>query len=231
MSGENTLTYFLPDLIIWVSLILAIGAQIFVKTTYKKFAQVKNKLGLTGKEVAEKILLGQKIKTVKVVETKGVLSDHYDPQKEEVALSSEVYAGTSVAAVAVAAHECGHVIQNHEGFVFLRWRSALVPFINFSSYAGYIAIMIGLLFGNALFWVGILFELAILGFQLVTLPVEFDASKKALKILEQEHILQNEEMQGGEKVLKAAAFTYVASVATALLQIVRLVLIFNRRDD
>lgn len=231
MLENNQVYYFLPDMLIWVSLAIALGAQIFVKVTYKKFAQIKNKKGITGATAAREILVKNKIIKVKIEETTGFLSDYYDPRKQVVVLSKDVFSGTSVAAVAVAAHECGHVMQDKSGFRFLRLRNSLVPFISFSSYAGYIAILIGLLFSNSLFWVGILFELAILFFQIITLPVEFDASARALVEIKSLQLLDEKEETQGAKVLQAAAWTYVASVATALLQIVRLILIFGRRND
>ena len=231
MLENNQLYYFLPDVLIWVSLAIALGAQIFVKLTYKKFAQVKNKKNLTGAVAAQEILAKNQITDIKITATTGFLSDYYDPQKKVIVLSKDIFAGTSVAAIAVAAHECGHVIQDKNGFSFLRLRNSLVPFISFSSYAGYIAILIGLLFANSLFWVGILFELAILFFQIITLPVEFDASARALAEIKSLQLLKQKEEIQGAKVLQAAAWTYVASVATALLQILRLILIFNRRRD
>lgn len=231
MLENSQVYYFLPDLLIWVSLAVAVGAQIFVKATYKKFAQVKNKKGITGAEVAREILAKNKIVDIKVAATTGFLSDYYDPQKKVIMLSKDIFGGTSVAAVAVAAHECGHVMQDKSGFSFLRLRNSLVPFVSFSSYAGYIAILIGLLFANSLFWIGILFELAILFFQIITLPVEFDASARALAEIKSLQLLDKKEETQGAKVLQAAAWTYVASVAVALLQIVRLVLIFGRRKN
>ncbi len=231
MLENNQVYYFLPDMLIWVSLAIALGAQIFVKVTYKKFAQVKNKKGISGATAAGEILAKNKITEVKIEATTGFLSDYYDPGKQVVVLSKDVFSGTSIAAVAVAAHECGHVMQDKSGFSFLRLRNSLVPFISFSSYAGYIAILIGLLFANSLFWVGILFELAILFFQIITLPVEFDASARALAEIKSLQLLDEKEETQGAKVLRAAAWTYVASVATALLQIARLILIFGRRND
>ena len=172
------------------------------------------------------------LQNVKVVITNGILTDHYDPKNKIIRLSSEIYNDSSIASVSVASHECGHAIQDKEGYKFLRIRASLVPFVNFSSYAGYIAIILGCLFGYFnLIWIGIIFELVILLFQIVTLPVEINASKRALKELDNTHILNSNELRQGKKVLVSAALTYIASVATTIIQILRLILMFRRRDD
>lgn len=218
-------------ILVYLGLLLALVAQLVVTGTYKKYARVKNKKGLTGKQVAEKILAQNKITGVKIIEATGFLGDYYHAGKKQLALSNSVDKNDSVAAVAVAAHECGHVIQDQTGYSFLRFRNALVPVVNFASYAGYIAIAIGLFFGNFLIELGILFELVILLFQVITLPVEFNASKRALQQLKQLSILTATELSQAEKVLHAAAFTYVASVMTILLQILRLLALANRRRN
>lgn len=215
-----------------IALVITIGAQIFVNSSYKKYLKVKNRKDMTGAEAARSILNKNGLKDIYVVETKGYLTDHYDPTRKVIRLSTNVYNTSSVASVAVAAHECGHALQDRDNYTFMKIRSALVPFVNFSSYAGYFAILIGIIFQMInLIWIGILLEVVILVFQLVTLPVELDASKRALKELETDEILTNEELAKGKTVLSAAAMTYVASVASTVLEILRLVLLYGNRRD
>lgn len=208
------------------------GAQIFINSAYSKYKKVPNAQGKSGADVAREILDKNGLSNIYVVETKGHLTDHYDPKRKVIRLSSEIYHNESIASVAVAAHECGHAIQDKDNYSFMRIRAALVPFVNLSSYAGYFAIVIGIITGLAnLIWLGILFEVVILLFQLVTLPVEIDASKRALKQLENEDILNSAELQKGKLILTAAAMTYVASVASAVLELLRLILIYGDRDN
>lgn len=217
----------------FLALIITVGAQIYVESSYKKYLKVKNGRGLSGFDAARAILDKNGLEKVHIVETGGHLSDHYDPSRKVVRLSHDVFHGESIASVAVACHECGHAIQDKEGYSFMRIRSAIFPLVNFSSYAGYIAILIGIIFGSSSFiTIGILLEVIILIFQLVTLPVEFDASRRALKELDYGHFLNSKELEQGKKVLKSAAFTYVASVCAAILEILRLILIYGgRRED
>ena len=216
----------------FLALIITLGAQFFVNSSYNKYKQVSNKKGITGKEAARMVLDKNDLHDIKIEEVSGTLTDHYDPTNKVIRLSSDIYNGSSVAGVAVACHECGHAIQDKENYTMLRIRHALIPFVNISSYAGYIAILIGAFFSLLnLIWLGILCECIILLFQLVTLPVEFDASSRALKQIEKLDILDKEELSGGRRVLTAAALTYVASVAATVLEILRLVLIFTRKDD
>jgi len=224
--------YGLDWLIIILTFIITLGAQAYINGTYRKTKKINSKSGLTGCEVARKILDSNGLSDVRVVETSGVLSDHYDPRKKVVRLSPDVYGQSSIASISVAAHECGHAIQDGGGYAFLRIRNNIVPLVNFASSAGYIAILIGL-FTSALgfLWIGILLEIVILGFQLITLPVEFNASSRALKQLEELKILDSKEKRMGKKMLKAAALTYVAAVATAVLEIFRLIMIANSRND
>lgn len=224
------------DLIIYgiaiISLIISFGAQAYIKSSYSKYSKVNTKKGKTGEEVARKILDLNGLKDVKVVEVSGYLSDHYDPSKKVVRLSSDNFKGSSVANVAVAAHECGHAIQDGTNYSFLRVRSSFVPVVNFSSFAGYIAILIGCITGLfGLILLGILCEVAILLFQMVTLPVEFDASNRALKQLQEHDMLDKSEISNSRTVLRAAALTYVASVVTTILYIIRLLAMFNRGRD
>ena len=171
------------------------------------------------------------LNNVPVVEVSGVLSDHYDPRNKVVRLSNDIYNKDTISSIAVAAHECGHAIQDKDGYTFMKIRSSIAPFASISSKLGYIVIMIGLLFSLLdLILLGIGLELVILLFQLVTLPVEFNASHRALKILNDDHLIETDEVKNCRKVLTAAALTYVASVAASVLEILRLVLMFTRRD-
>lgn len=215
-----------------LAFLITITAQIFVSGSYSKTRKIKNKHNLTGEEVARTILDKNGLRDVRIEEVHSTLGDHYDPTTKTVRLSSDIYHNTSIASASVAAHECGHAIQDKDDYTFLRIRHALIPVVNFSSYAGYIAIVIGCIFSSInLIWVGILMEIIILLFQLVTLPVEFNASSRALKQLEELNLLEKSEIKYSRKMLGAAAMTYVASVAAAVLEILRLLLIFNRNND
>lgn len=214
------------------SVLITSIAQIYVSSTFSKYKALNIKGGLTGFEVARKILDNNNLKSVYITEVNGSLTDHYDPKRRVVRLSKEVYSGKSVSAISVAAHECGHALQDKDGYSFLKFRSILVPFVNFSSKFGYIAIIIGLLFGWLdLAWFGIILLFVILFFQLITLPVEFNASKRAVGQLETLVVVNGEEKKYARKVLNSAAFTYVAGLASTLLQILRLVLIVSSRRD
>lgn len=224
--------YFVVYGLTYIALFITLGSQILINARYQKYSKVKNTRNITGLETARMILDKNGLQDVQVVITNGTLADHYDPKNKIIRLSKEIYNGSSIASVSVASHECGHAIQDKEEYKFLRIRASLVPFVNFSSYAGYVSIILGCLFGYFnLIWIGILFELVILLFQIVTLPVEINASKRALKELDNTHILNSNELRQGKKVLVSAALTYIASVATAIIQILRLVLMFRRRDD
>lgn len=215
-----------------IAFLLTITAQIFVNSSYSKTRKIKNKNNLTGEQVARTILDKNGLRNVQIEEVGTTLGDHYDPRSKTIRLSSDIYHNTSIASASIAAHECGHAIQDKEDYTFLRIRHALIPLVSFSSYAGYIAIVIGCIFSSMnLIWLGILMEIVILLFQLITLPVEFNASSRALKNIEELNILEKSELKYSRKMLKAAAMTYVASVAAAVLEILRLLLIFGRRDD
>lgn len=215
-----------------ISLVITLGAQLFVSGAYSKYSKVKNKKRMSGSEAARYILDKNGLEDVKVRRVGGYLSDYYDPRNKTVNLSSANYENASVGALSVACHECGHAIQDKVGYTFMRIRAALVPFVNFSSYAGYFAILFGCLFDSMnLIWFGIFAEMIILLFQIVTLPVEIDASKRAIKELDKYELLDKEELSGGKTMLIAAALTYVASVATTVIQILRLILTFGGRDD
>ena len=213
-----------------LSIVVTIVAQAFISARYKKYSKIKNSKGLSGVEVAQEILKKNDLEDVYVVETRGHLSDHYDPSQRVVRLSSEVFHGETISAASIAAHEVGHAIQHKEGNFFMNLRKFMVPFVNIASKFGYIAIIIGLLAGMLkIFYIGIIMLFVILLFQLVTLPVEFDASRRALNNLEKYNILLSDERKGAFKVLGAAALTYVAGLAATLFEIARLLLIF--RDE
>ena len=217
--------------IIIITLVITLGAQAYINRWYSKTKKIMANSGITGKDVARRILDANGLKKVKVVETSGILSDHYDPRNKTVNLSSDIYNNYSLASVSVASHECGHAIQDKDGYFFLRFRSSIVPIVNIASTAGYIAILVGLIFSSLGFlWIGILMEAIILLFQLVTLPVEFNASARALTQIIDLGIVSKEEQKNCYKMLRAAALTYVAAVATAILEIVRLVLIAKSDD-
>ena len=214
------------DLMLLIIIFLPIIAQLKIKGTYNKYMKVKNESELTGAEAAKMILKKNGLSNVNVYETSGTLTDYYDPKKKMVVLSSDIYNSKSVSSVAVAAHECGHAIQDKENYKFLRFRSALVPIVNFTSRIAFIFIIFGFIFEALdLLDVGIICLLVGLLFQLVTLPVEFNASTRAKDQLEICGIVRSKEKSGVKQVLSAAAFTYVAGFIAEALQILRLVLI------
>ena len=218
-------------LLLVVGTIVVIFAQIKVKGAYSKYVGVKCKKDLAGCEVARKILDNAGLDKVHVVEVKGELTDHYDPKQKVVRLSTEIFHGTSIASVAVAAHECGHAIQDKDNYSFMRIRASLVPFVNFVNKFGYIATVIGLIAGIFdVIILGIVMLIATMLFQVVTLPVEFDASKRAKKIISELNLATDTEQEGVEKMLSAAAFTYVAGVINTLFQLLRLIVRLNDRD-
>ncbi len=224
--------YLIGEFLLGLGFLISLVAQIYVNSSYKKYKNFQNNKKITGFEVARKILDGNGLKDVYVTEVKGNLTDHYDSSRNVIRLSTDIFHGTSIASASVAAHEVGHAIQNKQGYSFMKFRAMMFPLVRFSSYFGYIAIVIGALFGLMnLIWVGIGFEIVILLFQIVTLPVEFDASKRAKEELAKYDILEKTEINFSDKMLKAAAYTYVASVLTTLLQILRLVLAFTDRDN
>lgn len=217
---------------ILIAILITLGAQVFVNSTYNKFKVVKNKKNLTGREAARIILDSKGLQDIKINEVNGYLTDHYDLSKKVINLSSHNYEEGSLASVAVAIHEVGHALQDKDDYLFLRIRSFLVPVVNFISSSGYVAIIIGLILGAfSLIRISILVELSILIFQLVTLPVEIDASKRALKEIKKANLLLDDEVGQARMVLIAAALTYVASVLTTLLELFRLLLILGRGNN
>ena len=207
------------------------GAQAYISLNYRKYKQIMVKSGKSGFDVAREILDRNGLSNVIILETQGELSDHYDPSKKCVKLSHDIYNGKTIAAVSVASHECGHAIQDKNGYKFLRFRNSIVPIVNLSSKFGYIAIMAGVALSLIkLIWVGIAFEVVILLFQLVTLPVEFNASSRALELIKKYGIVSDDEHKGAKKMLTSAALTYVAGVLSTLMEILRYVFIFVGRD-
>ena len=222
-------TYFL----VLIGVVLSMLASGMVNSTYAKYAKVRSMSGLTGAEAAERLLHRAGIYDVVVQHVAGNLTDHYDPRNKTLNLSDAVFGSTSVAAIGVAAHECGHAIQHAKGYAPLRLRSAFVPVANFGSKLSWPLILLGLFLGSydVLVPIGIfLFSFSVL-FQLITLPVEFNASNRAVKLLAENGILYGAEVGQTRKVLSAAALTYVAAAAASILQLLRLILLFGRRDN
>lgn len=223
---------FYQDIFLYLLIIIIpLIAQINISINYRRYKNVKNNKGISGFEVARKILDSNGLEDIYVVETSGELTDHYDPTRRVIKLSKDIFHGTSVAAISVAAHECGHAIQDKDGYVFMRIRSFLVPLVNLVSTFSWIVILIGMiaqLFN--VFVLGIVLISVGLLFQIVTLPVEFDASKRGKELLRNLNIVEDEESTGVSKMLKSAAMTYVASVLTSVFEIIRLIIIF-RSDD
>ena len=222
-------------ILVLVGALLCMLAQWRVQSTYSKFARVLTRSGLTGARAAAMILENNHIRDVRIEHISGNLTDHFDPGKRVVRLSDATYGSASLAAVAVAAHECGHVCQHQTKYIPLAIRTAIVPLANIGSHVGLPLIMIGLLFGmnEKLIQIGIwAFSLAVL-FQLVTLPVEFNASRRAITMLKDYGMLSSDELPGAKQVLGAAALTYVAGAASSVMQLLRLMLLFggNRRRD
>ena len=216
------------DLLIFIlMLVIPAVAQSMVSSNYKKYKNIENKEEKSGFEVARKILDENDLKDIYIVETNGNLTDHYDPKRKVVRLSSDIYHGTSIASLAVAAHECGHVIQDKVGYTYMRIRSLIFPVVHFTTGISYFIIFLGLAMESInIIWLGILLVGTGLIFQLVTLPVEIDASRRAKKEIESLSLAMNEEIEGVSKMLSAAASTYIAGVLSSALEILRLILIF-----
>jgi Zn-dependent membrane protease YugP len=217
-----------------LTLIMAVVCMIAsarVSSVYKKYNRVRSMSGLTGAQAAVEILRRNGITDVTVQHVSGELTDHYDPRSKVVNLSDATFSSPSVAAIGVAAHECGHVLQHHTGYVPLQIRTAIVPVANIGSKAGIPIIIAGMIFSySPLITIGIwVFSLAV-AFQVITLPVEFNASRRAMEMLQEYGILTAEEAGSTRKVLSAAAMTYVASAASAVIQLLRLIMLNNRRD-
>lgn len=220
--------------IIYIALLLIIPlwAQSKVKNTYKKYSKIATSSYMTGAEVARKILDDNGLFDVKIEQVKGVLSDHYDPRQKVVRLSKDNYNGQSMASSAIAAHEVGHAMQDAESYAFLKFRSALVPVASFGSNMSFYLIIAGFIFGMMnLVLFGIIFMSAAVLFQLVTLPVEFNASSRAMTQLISSGVIRNNEERETKKVLSAAALTYVAAALVAVAELVRFIMMFMASND
>ena len=219
-------------ILIIIGFIITGLAQLYLSNSYSKYKKLESKNGISGKDTARKILDKNGLSNVKIKEVSGNLTDHYNPSNKTVNLSSDIYNGTSIASIAVAAHECGHAIQDKEGYFMLRLRSSMVPIVNLCTKIGYVILMISLLAGllNLAFF-GFILIMASLVFQLITLPVEFNASNRAKKKIDELNIISKEEQIGVSKMLFAAALTYVAAVINTLMQLLRMLLmIVGDRD-
>ena len=220
-------------ILIFVAVAVVSLAQLILRATYSRYKKIEIDTNLTGCEVAEKILKANGLDDIDVVEISGELTDNYNNSKRMISLSSDIYNGRTIASSSVAAHECGHAIQYKVGYVPIKIRNMLVPIVNIGNTLGYIVIAISLAASlTKLFMLGIVLISLALVFQLVTLPCEFDASRRANKILLEMGLVTKEEQRGTKKMLKAAAFTYVAGLMSSILQVLRLVYIFSgRRRD
>lgn len=224
-------------ILVLIGVLLSAVASAKVNGTFNKYSGVRSACGMTGAEVAKRLLNSQGIYDVSVHPVKGSLTDHYDPRTKTVNLSQPVYSATSIAALGVAAHECGHAIQDAKNYAPLKLRGAFVPIANFGSQLSWPMILIGLFMGRGgyiLVQIGILLFVCAVLFQIITLPVEFNASARAVRLLGDTGILMDREVDGTKKVLGAAALTYVAAALTSILQLLRLIILFGgrgRRDD
>jgi Zn-dependent membrane protease YugP len=231
--GDTTILVLIP------AMIFAFWAQIRVNSTFKKYAKIPSRRGLTGAEAARRVLDANGLRHITIERVHGHLTDHFDPTAGVIRLSDATYASTSVAAIGVAAHEAGHAVQHAEGYVPIKVRSAIIPLTRFGSFLAMPLFLIGLLMGGGsylgygigtIFMVtGILFFSFSTLFQLVTLPTEFNASARAMKALEDGGLLADDELPAAKATLSAAAMTYVAALATSLASLLRLILIFNNR--
>lgn len=232
--GYGPRGYYMFDwtyLLVIAGLLLSMAAQAGVKSTFSRYSRVRSASGLTGAQAAQRVLHAAGIYNVSIARVSGNLTDHYDPRSKTLRLSDSTFNSNSVAAVCVAAHECGHAIQDQVKYGPLVLRSTLVPAANFGSSLSWPVFIAGLIFSiRSLVTLGIiLFSLAVI-FQLVTLPVEINASTRALKVLRETYILGDTELDGGKKVLRAAALTYVASLASSILQLLRLIILAGGKD-
>lgn len=230
--------YFDPTyVLVLIGVVISLLASGKVSSTFSRYSQVRNRRGITGAEAAERVLHGAGIYDVRIEHVSGNLTDHYDPRTKVLRLSDSVYGQNSVAAVGVAAHECGHAIQHAKGYAPLKLRSTLVPIASFGSKIAWPLILIGLFFtgetSSMLINLGIIAFTAAVLFQLITLPVEFNASNRAIRMIADTGMMEGEEIVSAKKVLNAAALTYVAGAATAILQLLRIILLTGgrRRND
>lgn len=222
----------MDTILILLIIIIPLLAQLKIQSSYNRYKRVENNKKKSGFEVAREILDKNGLEDIYIVEIKGELTDHYDPTKKVVRLSTDIFHGETIAAAAVAAHECGHAIQDKESYTFLKIRSAIYPVVNVATSISYYIILLGFLMqAFRLIYLGIALTCCGLLFQVVTLPVEFDASRRALEKLQDYKIVDNSELDGAKEVLTAAALTYVAGVLASMLQIFRLILAAKDRED
>lgn len=232
MPGMYYYYYDPTYLLVIIGAVICMIASANVSHTYKKYSMVGTARRITSQEVAAQMLREAGITDVRIERISGNLTDHYDPRNKVLRLSDSVYGSSSVAAVGVAAHECGHAIQHQVGYVPIKIRNAIVPVVNLGSRLSWPVIIIGLIMGSVgVLKIGILLFALTLAFQVVTLPVEFNASRRALQVLRTRGILYDNELHGARKVLGAAAMTYVTSTISTILQLLRLVLLFGRRSN
>lgn len=221
-------------ILVLIGAVISMIASANVKSTFNRYSQPSFRVRMTGRDVAERMLRSAGIDDVRIEQVRGNLSDHYSPAEKVLRLSESVYNSNSVAAIGVAAHECGHAIQHQEGYAPLKLRSASVPVANFGSWLSLPLVIFGLALGyGGLAQVGVYLFTFVVAFQLITLPVEFNASRRAMAVLERDGILEGENLAGAGRVLRAAALTYVAALFSAMLQLLRLVLLArgSRRRD
>lgn len=211
-------------------MLLSLIAQMLVSSSFKKYSKINSQRGLTGREAARMILDQNGLRDVQIQQIQGNLTDHFDPRSNVIRLSEPVYNSASIAAVGIAAHEAGHAVQHKTGYVFIKLRMAIIPVCNLGSSLAPILIIVGLLMNSLqLYYAGIIAFGAVAFFQLVTLPVEFNASRRAVAILESNRTLSADELKGARKVLSAAALTYVAALLTSVMQIFYFISRTNRR--
>ena len=222
----------MDTILILLIIIIPLLAQLKIQSSYNRYKRVENNKKKSGFEVAREILDKNGLEDIYIVEIKGELTDHYDPTKKVVRLSTDIFHGETIAAAAVAAHECGHAIQDKESYTFLKIRSAIYPVVNVATSISYYIILLGFFMqAFQLIYLGIALTCCGLLFQVVTLPVEFDASRRALEKLQDYKIVDNSEFDGAKEVLTAAALTYVAGVLASMLQVFRLILAAKDRED
>lgn len=216
------------NMLFGISFLITMGAQLLVKSRYNKYKKVPNNIGMTGQAVARNILDRNGITNVEIYMTNKELGDNYNPTNKTVNLSPEVFEGSSIASLAIAAHECGHAIQDKENYSFMRIRMGLIPVFNAASTLSYISIIVGYIFDLiSYFKIGIIVQTITLLFELVTLPVEFNASARALKQLKELNLFSRDEVSGSKSMLTAAALTYVGALLTTMIQLLRLILMLQ----
>jgi len=222
-------TYYI---VVILMIVIPIIAQINISANFNKYKKIALQSGLSGFEVARKILDANGLSNIHIVEAKGRLSDHYDPKRKVIRLSADIFHGETIAAAAVGAHEVGHALQDKEGYTFMKIRSMIVPVVNITSYVGYILIVVSMLLSAInMFWLAIGLMAFSIIFQVITLPVEYNASSKAEEQVVKLNLVSAHEVSGVKKMLGAAALTYVASLLAQMLEILRLVMLMNSRNN